>query len=163
MTPTPYPVPHAIQFRIAPKNARKTTGPSTRRCKAFTTLPSRPSPSHKLAILFPVDSINPQLIWIECNRLVDDEDGIAWESPDTQNPLNIENLDPKYGQTREFKKIRRTKPSAFNLSDTVDVIPRETALIDGSTPNVCVLNMLKRADDARLEGTNDSFASAAAE
>jgi hypothetical protein len=132
-------------------------------CKAFTTLPSRPSPSHKLAILFPVDSINPQLIWIECNRLVDDEDGIAWESPDTQNLLNIENLDPKYGQTREFKKIRRTKPSAFNLSDTVDVIPRETASIDGFTPNVCVLNMLKRADDARLEGTNDSFASAAAE
>ncbi|KAH8674471.1 hypothetical protein BGZ60DRAFT_404089 [Tricladium varicosporioides] len=46
-------------------------------CKTFTTLPSRPSPSHKLAILFPVDSKDPQLIWIKCERDVDDEDGIA--------------------------------------------------------------------------------------
>ncbi|KAF2445898.1 hypothetical protein P171DRAFT_431282 [Karstenula rhodostoma CBS 690.94] len=112
-------------------------------CKTFTTLPPRPSPSHKLAILFPVDSKDPQLIWIECKRRVDDEDGVEWESPDTQNLLAIENLDPKYGNPREFKKITRSKLRGFNLSHTVEVIVRETGLIDGSTSNVCVQHTTK--------------------
>ncbi|KAJ6191974.1 hypothetical protein J3E72DRAFT_380368 [Bipolaris maydis] len=112
-------------------------------CKIFTTLPSRPSPSHKLAIFFPVDSKAPQLIWIECERRVDEEDGVAWESPDTQKLLELENLDPKYRGAREFKKITRAKLRGFNLSYTVEVILRETGLIDGSTRNACVQHITK--------------------
>ena len=111
--------------------------------KTSTTMPSRPSPSHKLAILFPVDSKDPQLIWIKCERCVDDEDGIAWETPDTQHLLEIENLDPKYQHAREFKSIKRNVLRGFNLSYTVQVIGRETFLIDGSTPNVCVRHTTK--------------------
>jgi hypothetical protein len=112
-------------------------------CKIFTTLPSRPSPSHKLAVLFPVDSKDPQLIWIECKRKVDSKDGIAWESPETRNQLEIEKTNPEYVHGREFKKIRRSKVRGFNLSWTVEVILRETALIDGSTPNVSVQHTTK--------------------
>jgi hypothetical protein len=107
-------------------------------CKTFTTLDSRPSPSHKLAILFPVDSKDPKLIWIKCERHVDDDDGIAWEMPVTQPILATENLDPRYQDAREFKRITRSVLRGFNLSYTVQVICRETFLIDGSTPNVCV-------------------------
>ncbi|ESZ89559.1 hypothetical protein SBOR_10055 [Sclerotinia borealis F-4128] len=112
-------------------------------CKTFTTLPSRPSPSHKLAIFFPVDSKDPQLIWIKCERRVDDEDGIAWEKADTQHLLEIENLDPKYQHAREYKHITRNVLRGFNLSYTVQVIVRETFLIDGSTPNGCVQHTTK--------------------
>ena len=112
-------------------------------CKTFATLPSRPSPSHKLAILLPVDSKDPQLIWIKCERHVDDEDGVAWEMPDTQHLLQIENLDPKYQHAREFISIKRNVLRGFNLNYTVQVIGRETALIDGSAPNVCVRHTTK--------------------
>jgi hypothetical protein len=112
-------------------------------CKTFTALPPRPSPSHKLAILFPVDSKDPELLWVKCERRVDDEDGVAWESPNTEQLLRIENLDPKYQHAREFKKIQRNALRGFNLSYTVQVICRETFLIDGSTPNVCVRHTTK--------------------
>jgi len=112
-------------------------------CKALITLPSRPSPSHKLAILCPVDSKDPQLIWIQCEKRVDDEDGIAWETPDTQYVLNVEHLDPMYLDAREFKYIKRNVLRGIDLSYTVQIIGRETFLIDGSTPNVCVRHITK--------------------
>ena len=113
-------------------------------CKTFTTLPSRPSTSHKLAILFPVDSKDPQLIWVKCERVFDDEDGVAWDSPDTRHLLETENLDPEYQHGfREFKPIKRNALRGYNLSYTVVVTCRETGLIDGSTPNVCVLHTTK--------------------
>jgi hypothetical protein len=106
-------------------------------CKTFTALPSQPSPSHKLAILFPVDSKDPQLIWIECERRRD-EDGVAYDMPDTQPHLGIENLDPEYRDTSEFKNITRNVLRGYSLSNTVQIIARETFLFDGSAPNVCV-------------------------
>jgi hypothetical protein len=63
---------------------------------------------------------------------------MAWESPDTRQLLEIENLDPRYQHAREFKRITRNVLRGYNLSHTVEVICRETFLIDGSTPNVCV-------------------------
>lgn len=107
-------------------------------CKSLTTLPPRPSPSHRLAILFPVDSKEPQLIWINCERRIDDDDGIAWERADTDSILKTKNVDPQYGNSREYKPITRNALRGFNLSHTVKVICRETFLIDGSTPNICV-------------------------
>lgn len=63
--------------------------------------------------------------------------------PNTEQPLEIENLDPKYQHAREFKSIQRNVLRGFNLSYTVKVICRETFLIDGSTPNVCVRHTTK--------------------
>jgi hypothetical protein len=63
--------------------------------------------------------------------------------PDTQHLLEIENRDPKYQHAREFKRITRNVLRGFNLSYTVKVIGLETALIDGSTPNVCVRHTTK--------------------
>jgi hypothetical protein len=98
----------------------------------------RPSSAHGSQSFFPVDSRAPQLIWIKCDRRVDDEDGMAWESPDTRRLLETENLDPRYQHAREFKSIMRNVLRGYNLSHTVQVICRETFLIDGSTSNGCV-------------------------
>ncbi|KAH7416906.1 hypothetical protein BKA64DRAFT_591508 [Cadophora sp. MPI-SDFR-AT-0126] len=62
--------------------------------------------------------------------------------PDTQQLLEIESLDPKY-YAREFLKIRRNALRGFNLNYTVKVIGREAALINGSTPNICVRHTTK--------------------
>jgi hypothetical protein len=112
-------------------------------CKSFTTLPSRPSTAYKLAILFPVDSRVPQLEWIKCDRRIDDEDGVAWEKSCTEHLLEIENLDLRYRHSREFKSITRNQLRGYNLSHTVQVICRETFLIDGSTPNASIRHTTK--------------------
>ena len=107
-------------------------------CKSITTLPPRPSPSHRLALLFPADSKEPQLVWVNCERHIDDYDGIAWERADTDSILETKNLDPRYGNVPEYKPITRNTLRGFSLSHTVQVICRGTFLIDGSTPNICV-------------------------
>jgi hypothetical protein len=58
--------------------------------------------------------------------------------PDTQPHLGIENLDPEYRDTSEFKNITRNVLRGYSLSNTVQIIARETFLFDGSAPNVCV-------------------------
>lgn len=126
---------HSISY-CSPKCQKEDWSIHKMICKKFTTLPTRPSPSHKIGILFPVDSKSPQLVWIECEPQID-EDGIAWDLPKTDNLLGVENLDTKYS-AREFKKITRNKLRKFNLKYTVEVIIREAGLIDGSSPNVCV-------------------------
>lgn len=63
--------------------------------------------------------------------------------PNTEQPLEIENLDPKYQHGRDFKCIQRNVLRGFNLSYTVKVICRETFLIDGSMPNVSVRHTTK--------------------
>lgn len=111
-------------------------------CKPFTNMPSRPSPSHKLAILFPVDSKEPQLIWVKCECHVEDDGRIAWKMPDTLPLLEAENLNPIF-RHEEFKGVDRNVLRGFNLSYTVQVICRDNFLSDGSTPNVCVRHMTK--------------------
>jgi hypothetical protein len=64
--------------------------------------------------------------------------------PDTQPHLEIENLDPKYRNAREFKNITLNSLRGYGLSNTVQIIARETFLVDGSTPNVCVRHTTKR-------------------
>ncbi|PYH28405.1 uncharacterized protein BO87DRAFT_420397 [Aspergillus neoniger CBS 115656] len=47
-------------------------------CKKFATLPERPSPEHKRAILFPVDKTEPDLIWVPTERRYDEECRVWW-------------------------------------------------------------------------------------
>jgi len=107
-------------------------------CKNLTTLPQRPSPSHKLAILLPVDLKDPQLTWAHFERNIDEEDGVSYEMADLSSFLEKENLDPKYHDAREHKPVTRNVLRGFNLDHTVQVVCRETFLIDGSTSNACV-------------------------
>jgi hypothetical protein len=108
-------------------------------CKSFTTIPTRPSPSHKLSILFPVNSKNPQLVWVKCTEHKRDDDSLSWESPETQNLLGLEDLDPKSRLEIESKKIiTRSILRGFELGYTVEIFSRDTFLYDGSTPNICV-------------------------
>jgi hypothetical protein len=112
-------------------------------CKSFTTIPTRPSYLHRLSILLPVDSKDPQLVWVKCTRHKNDDDGISWESPETQSLLDSENLNTRHGDRRESRKIRRSNVREFNLSHTVEIIVRETGLVDGSKSNACVQNITK--------------------
>ncbi|KAF7513800.1 hypothetical protein GJ744_007851 [Endocarpon pusillum] len=106
-------------------------------------MPSRPSPKHKLAILFPVSSKDPRLIWIKCERSFDRGNGITYDMPVIQHLLEIENLDPEYRRAGEFLSVKRNVLRGFNLSYTLQIICRETFMIDGSTPNVSVRHIPK--------------------
>lgn len=63
--------------------------------------------------------------------------------PDTENLLDSEKLDLKYRLAREFKSVTRNVQRGFGLDHTVQVVGRETFLIDGSTPNECVRGTTK--------------------
>jgi hypothetical protein len=49
-------------------------------CKDFSIQASRPSPNHKRAIFFPVDRVKPQMIWLLCQRKVEDDTGVPYEN-----------------------------------------------------------------------------------
>ncbi|KAF7960661.1 hypothetical protein EAE96_000335 [Botrytis aclada] len=38
-------------------------------CKKITKMPSRPSPTHKLGVLFPPDSKSPDLVWVNFKKI----------------------------------------------------------------------------------------------
>ena len=69
-----------------------------RLCRAFAEQPLRPSPSHKRAIFFPVNSEQPQMIWVLCELIYDDEDGASFERA---------NLEPYFGLDRPILRSAR--------------------------------------------------------
>jgi len=110
-------------------------------CKSFTSLPSRPTPNHKLALFFPVNSKDPQLIWLNCDRAK----GNGWSAdiPDTE-PLRVENLDPDGSVVaEEYKLITRNHRRGFDYSHTVHFICRKGFIQDGSPRNDCVWHRTK--------------------
>lgn len=110
-------------------------------CKAFTTLGPRPSPSHKLAILLPVDSKDPQLVWIECEQRIDSDR--TWKIAKTDALLEVEKVGGIRGHLGESRMVTRNVRREYKLSYTVQIISRETFLIDGSSRNVCVRRLTK--------------------
>lgn len=48
-------------------------------CKSFSTQDPRPSPNHKRAIFFPVDHVKPRMIWLPCERKVEDDTRTSYE------------------------------------------------------------------------------------
>jgi hypothetical protein len=115
-------------------------------CKSFTTLPGRPSPSHKLAFLLPTASKAPEVIWVNCELRTEDEGygSVQWEMPDTDGILSSEKVLPEFeGGIPERKPIKRNVLRGFNLDHTVEVVGRETFLIDGSKSNSCVMEITK--------------------
>jgi hypothetical protein len=108
-------------------------------CKAFKSLPPRPDTSYKLAMLFPVDSKVPELIWINCKLRVDEDDGIPWEEAKIRKLLGDDN------PFAEHKPVTRNVYRGFNLDHTIDISGRDTFLMDGSKRNQCVAEMTRGA------------------
>lgn len=114
-------------------------------CKAFKTFQSsaKPTSNSKLGLLFPVDSKQPRLVWIECELREDDsdsEDGASpYEYPHVQSLLGPDKPFP------EHKPIRRDVFRGFDLDHTVEVLARDAFLIDGSKPNICVVELTRGA------------------
>jgi hypothetical protein len=108
-------------------------------CKSFANLPKQPSPSHKLGILLPNDSNDPQLTWINCEQIEDEggDEGGTYELPKLQEFLGEKHWP-------ETLLITRNKVRGVSLDHTVVVSCRDAFLVDGiSTGNKCVNRLTK--------------------
>jgi hypothetical protein len=83
----------------------------------------------------------PRLVWIECELKEDDEyeGALPYEYSHVHSLLGTDEPFP------ERKPITRNIFRGFNLDHTVEVVCRETFLIDGSEKNVCVGELTKGA------------------
>lgn len=97
--------------------------------KAFNTT-SRPSDEHFRAVVFPVNERKPKLVWLHCKS-----DTEGYQSP------NIKTLLGPNAPLAQ-KPIRYNPVLKRYLSNTIFLNFRDTALIDGSTPNESVRSLL---------------------
>lgn len=102
-------------------------------CKNLPAMNPRPSPSHKLGVLFPVDSKYPLPVWIYC-KPVDGgpEAATGFEVADARPILDPENLDTRSGKATRCGFLTRNKLRGFQI------IHRYGFLLDGSAPNACI-------------------------
>ncbi len=97
-------------------------------CKEYFQQNHRPNTMHRRAILFQQDQRRPSLIWVECEN--EHEEGIGlWEKPKVVLLLGEDN--PFIDRRLVQKNVRRDK----SLSHTIEIMFRDTFLIDGSRPN----------------------------
>lgn len=97
-------------------------------CKEYFQQSHRPNTMHHRAILFKQDQTRPSLTWVECET--EREPGIG----PRENPkvaLLLGEDDPCIDRRLVQKNTLRDK----SLSHTIEVIFRDTFLIDGSRPN----------------------------
>jgi hypothetical protein len=83
---------------------------------------------------------------VNCELRTEDEGygSVQWEMPDTDGILSSEKVLPEFeGGIPERKPIKRNVLRGFNLDHTVEVVGRETFLIDGSKSNSCVIEITK--------------------
>ncbi|RJE17541.1 hypothetical protein PHISCL_10121 [Aspergillus sclerotialis] len=110
-------------------------------CRQLATAPSRPSPEHKRAIFFPVDTDQPRLIWIPCRRQYDDDDLGPWTKVD-HHPYLGPDQPPKGTMRIEHNPVRsRNLGSGFaawapyKQGHCISVLHRDAYLRDGSPTN----------------------------
>lgn len=112
-------------------------------------MPPRPTPSHKLGILFPVESGIPQLIWYESERKV-----VVWGVPVEGEPeeeeeraeFDIAKLGSVMGDDKppvQYMPSQTNPVKRFELDHTLNLVCREEHGIDGSKLNRCILEMTK--------------------
>ena len=88
-----------------------------------------PTDKHRRAILFPVDHRSPEFVWIRYD--LDQLD-------DGEPPFEVARLRPWLGSddpTPERQYIQRNVLRAQDIGHTLEVVGRETFLLDGSSPN----------------------------
>lgn len=107
-------------------------------CKKLTALTPRPSPAHKLGILFPVNSKDLQPVWIYC-KPVDGgpEADTGFEVADARPLLDPEHLDSRSGVATRCGFLTRNKLRGFQI------IHRYGFLVDGSSLNACIRHTAK--------------------
>jgi hypothetical protein len=112
-------------------------------CSQFKTFNSdpklRPSPSHKLAILLPVDGEEPKLFWADCQM----QNGQFWETPEYSKFLGDDDPYPERILVSAKLKVSNPGLKRFALEHTVGFHRREMSMEDGSLPNKCVIAMMK--------------------
>lgn len=97
-------------------------------CKKYAKKSPRPSDNHKLAIEFPQDRSYPSLIWVYCEKRLDDCNR-PWEYARVGSFLGRDNPIP------ERKLIQRNRRRDQLLPNTIEAVFRDTFLIDSSKPN----------------------------
>jgi len=100
-------------------------------CKKYAERSSPPSESHRLAIEFPQEKRNPRLIWVLCEKKFDDgprERAFVSAFLGKDNPNSGHRL------------VRRNPRRDRDLINTIEVVFRDTFLIDGSKPNRSLYN-----------------------
>ncbi|KAI2601837.1 hypothetical protein GGR54DRAFT_580565 [Hypoxylon sp. NC1633] len=123
-------------------------------CRDFSTQSPRPSPSHKRAILFPVERTKPRLVWVPCELKYSSED----EYDDDPKPYEVMDPHPHLGPDKpsvdlhyaiEYNNIRnrrlgsgmmRWAPRSGGYSIALRF--REMFLVDGSPLNGSLLMSL---------------------
>ena len=94
-------------------------------CSQYSTHTDRPDPSYKRAILFPPDEVKPKFIWV------------TYELSQVQEHLGGQI--GIYDALPEYKPIQRNALRDRDLTNTLEVICRDTFLIDGSRVNKSVV------------------------
>lgn len=106
-------------------------------------MPPRPTPSHKLGILFPVESRIPQLIWYESERKVDVWGGSVKGEPEEEEEVeraefDIVKLGSVMGDDKppvQYMPFQINLVKRFELDYTLNLVCREEHGIDGSKLN----------------------------
>ncbi|MCJ1342337.1 hypothetical protein MMC31_000519 [Peltigera leucophlebia] len=112
-------------------------------------MPPRPTLSHRLAILFPVEGRTPQLIWYQSERKVDVWGGPAEGEPDEEEEraeFDIAKLGSVMGDDKppvQYMPFQINPVKRFELDHTLNLVCREEHGIDGSKLNRCILEMTK--------------------
>lgn len=118
-------------------------------CPSLKEMPPRPTPSHKLGILFPVQSRIPQLIWYESERKVDVWGGPAEGEPEAEEEraeFDIAKLGSVMGDDKppvQYMPFQINPVKRFELDHTLNLVCREEHGIDGSKLNRCILKLAK--------------------
>jgi hypothetical protein len=105
-------------------------------CRAIENVAPRPSDKHKLAILLPHDSNDPQLTWVKCNEIFFD---VMFHEADTKQLLNVEtHVSNRFYPGPENSRFDYNARRKFNYDHTVKLICRAMMRLDGSSANACV-------------------------
>jgi hypothetical protein len=118
------------------------------------SLSPQPSPSHKLAIFFPETEVKPILIWIECYRKASseyEEYGIVVEFETANTRPLLGKDDPFPGRMRIEYNPKRDKALGSGMAAwsfkkegyCIELVIRETFLIDGSKLNRSIMESVK--------------------
>ena len=107
--------------------------------KPFEATNPRPSAGHKLGLLFSIDAVKPQFVWVPCNQSTVDQ---HWEKPDLKQYLGDDGPIAEMFNASLFLAKRNTGLQRHNIDHTVSLHVRERFASDGSTRNQCVAEMM---------------------
>lgn len=100
-------------------------------CRSFSNFKTPPLATSKRGIFFPVDATVPQLVWVKCEWLVDEDDDIRFQSHNKTEFLGDGMTD------RVMVQLNKTRTRT--RKDLLTLYVREAGSVDGSLLNRCVI------------------------